>query len=152
MAKKMLFFLGSGILIIFFLSAVGSAQTMFIFTAGIDDNFIAPSDPAAPSPDVVRTFTDSGLVLQDFDLTLGLNNGSRDRHIVHTFTGLPANIVGAFLETRVRAANDPWGVSSDGISLGFKDMNSQLWNDDLVWGRFFGDYNQYPGLIVQDRE
>jgi hypothetical protein len=76
------------------------------------------------------------MTFQNFDLIAGVN-GSADRQVAHTFAGLPANIVSATLELRVRAGNDG-GVGSDGVLISFVDDETVLYcGGDVVWARSF---------------
>jgi hypothetical protein len=106
----------------------------FVVTAGVEDNFALPSDPASPS----AAFLALALTFQNFDLTAGVNGGLADRQVAHTFAGLPTNIVTATLELKVRAGTDP-GVSTDGVLISFVDAETVLYcGDDVVWARSFG--------------
>lgn len=119
-----------------------------VFQAGVIDGFAAPEDPASPSSNLVTAYLAAGgFAFTGFDVTGGLNGGTPNTTVGHTFSGLPGNIVGATLEARVRAG-DSGGTSTDGIELAFTDSTSGTWsNNYLVYLRFFAPFGGDPGLI-----
>lgn len=114
-----------------FLSPAFAAD--LVITAGVEDNFALPADPAIPSPALLAL----GFTFQNFDLTAGVNGGLPDRQVAHTFTGLPTNITAATLELRVRAGNVT-GVGNDGVLISFVDTETVLYcGGDVAWARSF---------------
>ncbi|HXV13136.1 MAG TPA: FlgD immunoglobulin-like domain containing protein [Candidatus Krumholzibacteria bacterium] len=106
-----------------------------VITAGVDDNFALPADPASPSAALLAL----PMTFQNFDLIAGVN-GLADRNVAHTFTGLPANIQGASLELRVRAGNDA-GVNTDGLLISFVDELTTVYcGGAVVYARTFGPF------------
>lgn len=121
------------------------------FLAGSLDDFALPPDPTTPSAALVasvRAFVGPSApdqLFQDFDWIAGVNGGSANRNVGHTFTGLPATIVAASLTLRVRpGAIDE--THSDGIILSFVDAPTTSYTAAIVYKRTFG---QDPGLPPQ---
>ena len=87
------------------------------FPVEVSDNFATPdSAPASPSAEITGAFSN----LKGFD------NFTPNRAFVHTFSGLPANIVGGTLQIGLRAHAD---ISyNDGLALEFL-------NPTFRWGR-----------------
>lgn len=99
---------------------VASHAVNITLTAGVDAGFAAPADSASPSAALgaaIAAFAE-GPNSQGFDLTLGVNGGSADRQVAHTFLNLPAAITAGTLTVRVRASTDPFAFT-DGIALSF---------------------------------
>jgi len=122
---------------------LGTSSTCFAFTTlqgGLDDGFAPGTDPAAPSFDL-NSIILSYHAPSPFD---GLPHNSS---VAHTFSGLPSNILGGFLEFRVRGGISP-GVDTDGIILSFVDGDTTVWSDDIAWSRSFGQLS-VGGSILQ---
>lgn len=111
--------------VLVFLTGYASISIAITYTAGIEDNFAPPSEPASPSSILVTTFQTELWPAQDFDMTAGLNGGSANRAIAHTFSNLPVGIISATLEFKIRGGNDP-GVSDDDFRLVFFDGNDSF--------------------------
>ena len=109
---------------------------------GLEDNFAGPADPADPSADLRRVLALRGGV-QNFDMTQGLNGGSANSTVAHTFSALPAGIISATLELTVRASTAN-GIETDGIFLSFVDSFTTDFAEAVVWGRSFGPYLNPP--------
>lgn len=121
-----------------FACASAQAQTSFVFLAGQDDSFALPADVATPSAGLASALAQSSFVTQNFDLTAGVNGGSANRSIAHTFASLPAGIVGATLQMRVRGGTFDL-VSNDIIVLAFADGSTDL-PGALEFARTFGPF------------
>jgi concanavalin A-like lectin/glucanase superfamily protein/putative Ig domain-containing protein/lipid A 3-O-deacylase PagL len=80
----------------------------FTYSAGNVDDFQSPDDPALASAALRAAYLNP---TKDFDDT------TVDRYVEHTFTGLPANIVRAELEVRMRP--DDYLALNDTINLAF---------------------------------
>jgi len=94
----------------------------YTFRAGLMDNFAPPSDPASPRPALVTQFGNP--VKKDFDVT------TIDSWVLHSFTGLPANIVSAELEVRMRpGSGDP---TNDSINFAFPPNTSVTWGQQMA--------------------
>lgn len=106
--------------------------------AGDEDNFADPTDgnPAAPSSQLTSVINAFSSV-QGFDLTIGINGGSANAQVAHTFTGLPANIASATLDVKIRGGSDTF-TTTDGILLGFIDATTASLPDGVVYRRSFG--------------
>jgi len=112
-----------------------------VFTAGINDNFVLPTEPTLPSSNLLGSRSWS---LKDFD------DSRIDRVVAHTFSGLPGDIQTATLEVHLRAG--PSFLShNDGINLTFVE-------DDQImppigaerWGRRIGTGHGVPGVLSYD--
>ncbi|MCA9753486.1 MAG: T9SS type A sorting domain-containing protein [Gemmatimonadetes bacterium] len=114
-----------------FSPAAAGALTL---AAGIADDFQNGPDFVAPSASLVFVLGGFGGV-QNYDLVAGVN-GSNDRQVAHTFTGL-TGIGGATLEIRIRGGLDS-GVINDGIFLSFVDSPLDVYHDEVAWRRSFG--------------
>ena len=112
-----------------------------VLTAGIEDNFALPADIASPSSDLLSLFGSMGLEVQGFDLIANVNGGTPNTGVVHTFTDLPHNIIGATIELRVRAGTWPWGTETDGMILSFIDSTTTSYEDAIAYSRTFGPYD-----------
>lgn len=146
-----------------FLFIVSLAEASIVYQAGVNDNFAPASDPSSPNANLTAAVTananyqQNGMIgaFQDFDLTAGLNEGSKNTAVGHTFTALPTGISGATLEIRVRAGEDSW-TESDQILFSFVQYDSSsfpvysdyenYWVNSLAWFRSFGprDYAYAP--------
>lgn len=115
------------------------AQTMM---PGLEDNFAGPQDPALPSSELARVLDPRGGT-QDFDLTAGLNGGSANTSVAHTFAELPHGILSASLELTIRASTAS-GIETDGIFLSFVESTTTDFADAVVWGRSFGAFVNPP--------
>lgn len=91
----------------------------YTYRAGKIDEFALPTDPAVPSAALKAAFP--AATFKNFD------DPKADRFLGHTFAGLPANIVKAELEVRMR----PERIDSfnDAINLGFRPGSP-----GVVWG------------------
>jgi hypothetical protein len=117
--------------------------------AGAIDHFALPPDPATPSTALVasvRAFvapTAPDPLFQDFDQIAGVNGGSANLNVGHTFMGLPATVVAASLTLRVRpGAIDV--TTSDGIIVSFVDAPTTNYATAIVYKRTFGQYAGLP--------
>jgi hypothetical protein len=97
-------------------------------TAGVDDDFALPTEPAMPGVDLLPLCSNS----KDFDAS------STDDCFGHTFTDLPANIVSATLTVRMRA--DSSVPTNDSIQLGLHDGS-------FLWGRRIGTGGPFSGDV-----
>lgn len=142
------------LLIVLLAASAYSLSAEQVYFGGMADDFEAPADPAAPSADLTAAYVEkSGLLLQDFDQTRDLNGGEINRHVAHTFAGLPTNVVAATLEGRVKTLVGPEsGQHNDGLSVGFYDETAEDYGQSSVLGRFFGPFGPDPGLLKQDSE
>jgi len=119
-------------------ACAASAQAdVFAFQAGQNDFFAAPAETASPSATLTSLLAPSPV--QGFDLTAGLNGGSADRNVAHTFAGLPAGILAATLEMRVRGGNNLL-VNNDGVFLAFADATTPTLLDAIEFKRTFGPF------------
>ncbi len=145
-------------LLVMCLSSTLARGSIVVFQAGSVDGFALPADPSSPSAELVAI--DPGLVggpSQDFDLIAGVNGGTGNTWVGHTFTGLPTGVVGATLTLRVRAGING-GVFTDGVMLSFVDASTTSYLDAMVFSRSFGALNQAtnhfsnpdPGLLTND--
>ncbi len=92
------------------LISCGALGNPYAYRAGNVDEFASPGDSASPSAALKAAFP-SALGWKNFD------DPASDRFFGHTFTGLPANIVQARLEIRMKPGNGiPW---NDSIALAF---------------------------------
>ncbi|MCP5145157.1 MAG: hypothetical protein H6978_10135 [Gammaproteobacteria bacterium] len=126
-------------------------------TAGIEDNFALPSEPATPSAAMLTAlqgFAEFAGV-SDFDLNGGINNGQSNVQVAHTFTGLPGGIISATLTLSLRAGTDTFAIS-DGIALSFIQPGQTDYLANIAYSRLFGadgagsilfDAND-PGLLT----
>lgn len=127
----------------FVLSALMALPAMAqISDPGLEDNFAGPGDPAHPSNELRRVLNLRGGV-QNFDLTAGVNGGSANTFVAHTFSTLPVGIISATLELTVRASTAS-GIETDGIFLSFVDSTTTDFAEAVVWGRSFGTYLNPP--------
>jgi len=110
-------------------SLCNDAKAQLVFLAGVEDDFAAPADVASPS-DILRTVIEYRWEIQDFDLTNGINGGYSNKWIAHTFFDLPPGIVGATLELKIQAGNDPAGAPSDDFWLLFYDETTEEFDTD----------------------
>jgi hypothetical protein len=85
-------------------------------TAGIDDNFAPPTEPASPRAELLAFLGSSPPV---FD------QAGTNRRFGHTFTGIPRGVVGAQLTLRLRALSGE--SENDGLALEFLGQ-SFAWN------------------------
>ena len=115
---------------------------------GIVDDFQNGPEPLSPSPELEASLVGFG-GCQDLDLVAGVGAGINNRQVAHTFTDLPNGIVRAWLETKVRAGDDP-GVGSDGIFLSVVDEDTRFYSDALVWRRSFGPAPATPPYYPVD--
>jgi hypothetical protein len=130
---------------------------IFVFQAGQDDDHASPADPASPSGHLEAVQLAGGgnayFPFVDFDLTAGLNGGSGNTTIGHTFADLPNGIISATLQLRVRAGTPDAGAATDTIELLFVDSADTDFEDALAYLRFFGafagnaTYGPDPGLL-----
>jgi hypothetical protein len=127
------------------LASVALANPVLV---GLEDDFAGDPEPLSPSPELAVSVAGFG-GCQDLDLVAGVGFGSNDRQVAHTFTELPAGITRAWLETKVRAGDDP-GVTSDGIFLSFVDASIYYYSDALVWRRSFGPASATPPYYPVD--
>ncbi len=97
-------------------------------TAGVDDTFLPPTEPAMPGADLLPLCSNS----KDFDAS------SINDCFGHTFSGLPANIVSATLTVRMRANST--ASTNDSIQLG-------LQGGSFLWGRRIGTGGQFSGDV-----
>lgn len=85
-------------------SLCNDAKAQLVYLAGVEDDFATPVDVASPSTMLSTAFENHPFGgIQNFDLTSGLNGGSNNRAIAHTFSNLPPGITGATLEFRIKA-------------------------------------------------
>ncbi|MGL4398831.1 MAG: PEP-CTERM sorting domain-containing protein [Luteolibacter sp.] len=135
--------IGSGwwrlIVLAVFITLPAAAQ---VSVAGLEDQFAGPGDPASPS-DHLRRVLDLRGGVQNFDMTAGLNGGTANTFVAHTFSTLPTGIVSATLEVSVRASSAN-GIETDGIFLSFVDSATTDFSEAVVWGRSFGPYLNPP--------
>jgi hypothetical protein len=96
----------------------------YTYRAGNMDNSAAPSDPALPST-ALKAAT-PGAIFKNFD------DPTINRFVGHTFTSLPANIVKAELEVRMKPGGS--GSFNDTINLAFMPANPVV-----AWGIRMGD-------------
>ncbi len=138
------------------LVALPARAETFVFLAGQDDNFFhpltnpaTPHELATPSAGLSAALTASSFfATQGFDRTGGLNGGTANAVIAHTFANLPAGIIAATLETRVRAAAFDL-VANDGIVLAFADGSTNL-QGASAFARSFGPSAGGAGVILPD--
>lgn len=97
-------------------------------TAGVDDTFLSPTEPATPGADLQPLCSKS----KDFDAS------SINDCFGHTITVLPANIVSATLTVRMRA--DAFASTNDSIQLGLR-------GGSFLWGRRIGTGGQLSGDV-----
>ena len=130
---------------------VSAAPTVTVFTACLDDNFVLPTESLSPSAAL------DGITLgtpKDCD------DPRIDKRVQHTFTDLPDCIIGATLETRLRAGGSSL-AQNDNIILTFiepSDSGFPLLGPEL-WGRRIGSgfpvtspgifpFNWTPGTVA----
>lgn len=109
--------------------STASAQNhgTFTVTAGVNDNFVLPTDPTSPSSNLLGYLNSIGAILKDFDST------HNDRWVAHTFTGL-SDISEATLEIHLRAGtsflshNDSIGLTFIGNSQISPPQGSERWD------------------------
>ena len=121
----------------------------FVFLAGQADNFAAPppAELATPGAGLSAAMSASGFIASpDFDRTAGVNGGSANRSVAHSFLNLPAGIVGATLETVVRGGTFDL-VSNDLVLLAFADGSTNL-QAASVFIRTFGPFAGQAGSLV----
>lgn len=102
--------LGALILVPMFTGAAGAQ----VFTGGIDDSFLMPSETAVPSDAFAAWAEASGRTgLRDFDATV------ENQTVLHTLNGWGSlSIAAATITFRARASAYDWiGVWSDGIEV-----------------------------------
>lgn len=112
-----------------------------IITAGVNDNFVLPTEPTSASSDLLGSRSWS---LKDFD------DSTIDRVVAHTFINLPENIFEATLEIHLRAGTS-FLSHNDGINLTFVE-------DDQImppvgserWSRSIGTGHGVPGVLSYD--
>jgi hypothetical protein len=93
------------------------------FQAGNQDGFAAPSDPVSPSTALVDAYAARhGQSVIDFDVF------TPNRGVAHTFTDLPAGIVDATLEFRLKGMGASF-PENDVMYLGFVDSSTPAWDD-----------------------
>jgi PEP-CTERM motif len=102
---------------------------------------------STPSAGLSAALAMSGFVPNlAFDKTAGVNGGSANVSMPHTFANLPANIVSAKLETVVRGGTFD-AVFNDLIVLAFADGTTTL-QDSMVFVRTFGPFAGQAGTLV----
>lgn len=123
-----------------------TATAAYIYQVGTNDGFntgiVDVSSPSAELTNAVTTNTNHQMstqlqTFQDFDYVAGVNGGSTDVAVGHTFTGLPNGITGATLEFRIQAGDDFY-VRSDQVIFSFVQSMLDNWVDTTVWNRSFG--------------
>jgi len=126
--------------------SVNAAPAVTVFTAGNMDNFDTSDGPelTSPSANFLGWLSSIGAILKDFD------DSRIDRFIAHTFTDLPACIVGATLEVHLRPGNS-FLSHNDGIQLTFigDDQIRPAVGSEL-WGRRIGSGHSTPGVLPFD--
>lgn len=116
-----------GLLAANFSTARAQNHGTFTVTAGVNDNFVLPTDPTSPSSNLLGYLNSIGAILKDFDST------HNDRFVAHTFTGL-SDISEATLEIRLRAGtsflshNDSIGLTFIGNSQISPPQGSERWD------------------------
>ncbi len=109
-----------------------------VITAGLEDGFTGPSDPASPSSALSASV---GTAMADFDVE------DNNANVAHTFADLPTNSVGGTLRFRVRAGS---GLSNtDGIILSFVTNAGDNYLDEIVYRRTYGLYGG-GGTVFSD--
>ena len=122
-----------------------------VFTAGVNDNFVLPTEPTSPSSNLLGWLNSIGAILKDFD------SPQNDRWVAHTFTGLPDDISAATLEIHLRPGTS-FLSHNDSIDLSF------IGDDQILppvgseqWGRRIGTQpsgvpgeDGVPGLLPYD--
>ena len=124
--------------------SVKAEPTVTVFTAGVNDNFALPTEPASPSANFLGFLGTNRIKVKDFD------DPTIDRFIAHTFTNLPACVVGATLEIHLRAGNS-FLSHNDSLSLFF------VGSDQTVpplgperWARFISTAHGFVGVLPFD--
>ena len=125
----------ASLLAVLAISSSVEADTI-VLLAGSIDAFAQPADPTAPHPDLVTAFLPApGNGYLDFDEIPGTSGIPIDTITAHRFE-LPAGIVGAELQSRVRAGAP--GSQTDTIGFYFADGSTSGF-PDAAWSRLFGD-------------
>jgi len=132
--------------------SIVNAETL---TAGIDDDFSAPADAVDPSAELTAFLAGFGGI-QAYDLTAGINGGSANTQVAHTFGPFGADIAEASLVIHLRGGNNS-GVFNDGIVLAFVASDTVSFPRDMAFARTLGPYgggglwfvDPDPGLFSQ---
>jgi hypothetical protein len=114
---------------------LGYANSTF---AGIDDQFLPPTEPASPSANLIAGL--HAITLVPFD---GIPIAGA---FAHTFTGIPAQTQAAKLLFRAKAVAGA-NVAADRVTLGYSDATGF----HPFWRRYFGSTSgtSDPGLTGQ---
>ncbi|HNG34643.1 MAG TPA: kelch repeat-containing protein, partial [Blastocatellia bacterium] len=94
----------------------------YTFRAGLMDNFASPNDPTSPRAVLVTQFNNP--VRKNFD------DATVDSWVLHSFTGLPSNIVSAELEVRMQPGLG--GSTNDSINFAFPPNTSVTWGQQMA--------------------
>lgn len=114
---------------------------------GEADDFAAPIDLADPSSEIQAVLIPYGGT-NHLDQTLGINDGQGNAQVAHTFENLPPNIVGAFLEVKLKAGIGQ--TETDGIFLSFVDWANADYGESVRYARSFGPSTARPPLFPFD--
>ena len=132
------------------LVSITTQAAIIKFTAGVPDGFAVTGEveKALASPNLLSAFSTFGEfnATQDFDLTGGINGGSADRQVAHTFTALPTGITAATVTARVRAGTDA-ATTTDGITLSFIGASGLNYLAERVYSRAFGSNNAGGSIL-----
>ena len=96
----------------------------YTYRAGLMDEFALPTDPTSPT----AAFTANVNAVYSTPPKMDFDEPTTNKFLLHSFTGLPANIVRAELE--VRATPGPGGTN-DSIHLDFPPFNAP----SFTWGQ-----------------
>jgi hypothetical protein len=103
-------------------------------TAGVDDNFAQPEEPAYPDAGVVNFLTGYfGNALRNFDQP-GIN-----ATLAHTFYWQPTNFCSAFVTMHILAQFDGGAESNDTFSMEFNPGFIPGQISQWAWGLYIGD-------------
>ena len=104
----------------------------YTYRAGLMDEFALPTDPTSPT----AAFSANVNAVYGTPPKMDFDEPTTNKFLLHSFTGLPANIVKAELE--VRATPGPGG-GNDSIHLDFPPFNAP----SFTWGQNF--FALHPG-------
>lgn len=136
-----------GLLAVNFSTARAQNHGIFTVMAGVNDNFVLPTDSTSPSSNLLgwlnSLYTPLLAPLKDFDAP------QNNRWVAHTFTGL-SDISEATLEIRLRAGTS-FLSHNDSVSLTFIGNNQILPPAGSEhWSRRIGTGHGVPGLLPYD--
>ncbi|MBS1787904.1 MAG: putative Ig domain-containing protein [Acidobacteria bacterium] len=104
----------------------------YTYRAGLMDDFALPTDPTSPT----AAFMANVDAFYSTPPKMDFDEPTTNKFLLHSFTGLPTNIVRAELEVR---AQPNGGASNDSIHLDFPPFNAP----SFTWGKNF--FALHPG-------